>query len=176
MDWQEGIKMLRAEMGLTQKELAERLDVSFTAVNRWENGRARPHRKALEILIRMAKENGVSGTCLDYLNKSLMAPREDGRTKRGAAKAVVEKMKLEQRELLTSEQLKLVLNSMNIGVIGVRVYEEPPLQSDIFYCNQYFADMLGYTLKETIAAYKKKILHLSIRMIGNTAGNRLKLR
>ncbi|NCD03447.1 MAG: PAS domain S-box protein [Clostridia bacterium] len=157
MDWQEGIKMLRAEMGLTQKELAGRIDVSFTAVNRWENGRARPHRKALEILIHMAKENGVSGTCLDYLNKSLKAPREDGRTKRGEAKAVTEKMKLEQRELLTSEQLKRVLNSMNIGVVGVRVYEEPPLESDMFYCNQYFADMLGYTLEEIIAGYKENV-------------------
>lgn len=36
------IKQLRARLGLTQVELAERLGVSFPTVNRWENGKSVP--------------------------------------------------------------------------------------------------------------------------------------
>jgi SNF2 family DNA or RNA helicase/DNA-binding XRE family transcriptional regulator len=41
-DYPTYIKRLRDRLGLTQKELAERLGVSFPTVNRWENGKAKP--------------------------------------------------------------------------------------------------------------------------------------
>ena len=41
-DYLERIKGLRAELGLTQQALANRLGVSFATVNRWENGQTMP--------------------------------------------------------------------------------------------------------------------------------------
>jgi putative transcriptional regulator len=41
-NYAERIKQLRARNGLTQQDLAESLHVSFSTVNRWENGRATP--------------------------------------------------------------------------------------------------------------------------------------
>ena len=38
----ENIAMLRKKQGLTQQELAERLDVSNKAVSKWENGQGYP--------------------------------------------------------------------------------------------------------------------------------------
>lgn len=46
MTYAEGIKLLRKEMLISQKELAEKLGVSFTSVNRWENNRYSPTIKA----------------------------------------------------------------------------------------------------------------------------------
>lgn len=48
------IKEARKSLGLTQEEFAERLGVTFAAVNRWENGKAVPHRsriKAIQALL-----------------------------------------------------------------------------------------------------------------------------
>jgi SNF2 family DNA or RNA helicase len=41
-DYPEKIKELRADLGLTQQALAEKLGVSFATVNRWENGQTKP--------------------------------------------------------------------------------------------------------------------------------------
>lgn len=40
----EQVKNLRKQLGLSQEALAERLGVSFATVNRWENGKAKPHK------------------------------------------------------------------------------------------------------------------------------------
>ncbi len=48
------IKETRTSLGLTQEEFADRLGVTFASVNRWENGKAKPHRsriKAIEALV-----------------------------------------------------------------------------------------------------------------------------
>ncbi len=52
-DYPERIKRLRQRMGLTQVELSQRLGVSFTTVNRWENGQTRPSPLAWRRLQRM---------------------------------------------------------------------------------------------------------------------------
>ena len=47
------IRELRQEMGLTQEEFARVVAVTFSTVNRWENGHAKPSklaRRALETL------------------------------------------------------------------------------------------------------------------------------
>ncbi|MBN2466792.1 MAG: helix-turn-helix transcriptional regulator [Deltaproteobacteria bacterium] len=44
----EHIKEVRRQLGLSQKELARALGVSFATVNRWENDRAKPSPLALE--------------------------------------------------------------------------------------------------------------------------------
>ena len=52
-DYPERIKRLRQRLGLTQVELAGRLGVSFTTVNRWENKQTQPSPLAWERLQRM---------------------------------------------------------------------------------------------------------------------------
>ncbi len=50
----EMIRRLRQQMGLTQEKLAAQLGVSFSTLNRWENGHTQPSplaRKRLEQLL-----------------------------------------------------------------------------------------------------------------------------
>ncbi len=53
-DYANQIKRLRARMGLTQVQLAERLGVSFPTVNRWENAKSRPSRLSWNRLLELA--------------------------------------------------------------------------------------------------------------------------
>ena len=53
------IKELRTEKGLTQKELAEKLNVSTAAVSKWENGKGFPD---ISILEPLSAELGISIT------------------------------------------------------------------------------------------------------------------
>ena len=55
------IKVQREEMGLSQKGLAERVDISPSAINQFEKGEKKP---SSEVLARIASELGVS---TDYL-------------------------------------------------------------------------------------------------------------
>ncbi len=55
------LKEVRRKLGLTQEALAHRLGVSFTSVNRWENGQTNPSplaRRQIEELF----ENKTKGT------------------------------------------------------------------------------------------------------------------
>ena len=54
------IKQIREHLDMSQTELAERLNVSFATVNRWENGRAVPNKLAQTKLYEICKENDVS--------------------------------------------------------------------------------------------------------------------
>ena len=56
------LRSVRAALNLTQEQLAERLGVSFTTVNRWEGGGNRPQRAAQEAILALAAEAGVDGT------------------------------------------------------------------------------------------------------------------
>lgn len=80
MSPQEAIKMFRAEIGLSQIELAEKLCVGFSTLNRWENGKAFPSHSNANNIIRTAKDMGASENCLKYLNEMLLPPRMRGRT------------------------------------------------------------------------------------------------
>lgn len=42
------IKEIRTKLGLTQEDLAHKLNVSFSTVNRWEQGHTKPSRLALD--------------------------------------------------------------------------------------------------------------------------------
>lgn len=43
---QKVIKEVRAQLGLSQEELAHALGVSFASINRWENGKSSPSKLA----------------------------------------------------------------------------------------------------------------------------------
>src|SRR4051794_98027 len=53
------LRAIRAELNMTQVELAERLGVSFTTVNRWEGGGNKPQKAAWEAILALADEAGV---------------------------------------------------------------------------------------------------------------------
>jgi superfamily II DNA or RNA helicase/DNA-binding XRE family transcriptional regulator len=55
-DYADQIKRIRARMGLTQVNLAERLGVSFPTVNRWENAKASPSQLSWNRLLEIAGE------------------------------------------------------------------------------------------------------------------------
>jgi len=55
------LRAIRASLDLTQEQLADRLGVSFTTVNRWEGGVNRPQKAAREAIATLAEEAGVDG-------------------------------------------------------------------------------------------------------------------
>ena len=55
------LRAIRAKLGLSQEQLAERLGVSFATVNRWESGANRPQLAAREAIERLAEVAGVDG-------------------------------------------------------------------------------------------------------------------
>jgi len=44
------IKQVRNDLGLSQEEFARALNVSYTTVNRWENGKAQPTGPVVQLL------------------------------------------------------------------------------------------------------------------------------
>ena len=54
------IKSLREKLIISQTELAEILEVSFSSVNRWENGKHQPTIKVKRKIIDLCKENNIT--------------------------------------------------------------------------------------------------------------------
>ena len=50
------IRELRLALGLTQEQLAVALGVTYSTINRWENGRSKPSPLAMEKIEEMLKE------------------------------------------------------------------------------------------------------------------------
>lgn len=60
MDFATTLRKLREQAGMTQQELADKLDVSRVAVGSWENGRARPRLDKLSQLASVLKTTEYS--------------------------------------------------------------------------------------------------------------------
>lgn len=56
---QDLIKKIRSHMDMNQTEFAEKLNVTFATVNRWENGRALPNKLAQDKIYDLCKEQNV---------------------------------------------------------------------------------------------------------------------
>lgn len=52
----ERIRMLRQRLQLTQEDFAHLIGVTFSTVNRWENGKSSPNRIALRLLAGLEKK------------------------------------------------------------------------------------------------------------------------
>ena len=59
MNWTNIIKHIRGKLFLTQAELAEKINVSFASVNRWEQGHHEPTMKAKRKLAELCRENNI---------------------------------------------------------------------------------------------------------------------
>ncbi|MCR9297080.1 MAG: helix-turn-helix domain-containing protein [bacterium] len=55
------VKALRAKLGLSQEKLAARMGVTFSSVNRWENGHSKPSPLAVQKLEELVVELGLDG-------------------------------------------------------------------------------------------------------------------
>ncbi len=53
------LQAIRAELDLTQEQLAQRLGVSFATVNRWEGGATKPQKAARTAIAALATEAGI---------------------------------------------------------------------------------------------------------------------
>lgn len=59
MDYSELIKELRKKLIISQSELANLLDVSFSSVNRWENGKHEPTIKVKRKIVELCRTNNM---------------------------------------------------------------------------------------------------------------------
>ncbi len=71
------LRALRTKLNLSQEQLAERLDVSFATVNRWESGKTKPQRAQVETLQKLIAESQE------------IEPAAAPRRRRGVAKSAV---------------------------------------------------------------------------------------
>ena len=60
MSFADAIIKLRSERRISQKELAEDLNVSCATVNRWENGRTVPNKMTMFVIRESCKHHGVA--------------------------------------------------------------------------------------------------------------------
>lgn len=63
------IRDLRLSFGLTQEQFAPTLGVTYTTINRWENGRSKPSPMAIKLIEQKLDEIGAQGQ--DLLAKYL---------------------------------------------------------------------------------------------------------
>lgn len=68
----EVIKQIRLNLGLSQIAFAEKLHVSFSTVNRWENARVIPNRLATLAIISIAEENNIEIDLIELLKNQSM--------------------------------------------------------------------------------------------------------
>jgi putative transcriptional regulator len=66
----EAVKQIRAELGLTQEIFAKKLHVSFSTVNRWENGRVKPNRLATMMIISL-EEMSLDNDAIIFLKSTV---------------------------------------------------------------------------------------------------------
>jgi len=59
-NFDKAIIQLREKLGISQEELASRLGVAFTTVNRWENGRSAPRGKAKRAVLALIEQEGLA--------------------------------------------------------------------------------------------------------------------
>lgn len=59
MNWPKIIKTIRDKLFFTQAELANKIEVSFASVNRWEQGHHEPTMKAKRKLAQICREVGI---------------------------------------------------------------------------------------------------------------------
>ena len=81
------LQAIRAELGLTQGELAGRLGVAFATVNRWEGGLTMPRRASREAIAELAGEAGVdtAATGVDESESAARVTRRRSRRRQAVA-------------------------------------------------------------------------------------------
>ena len=104
------IAKLRREAGLSQAELARRLDISASAVGMYEQGRREP---AADILVKLSDLLGVS---VDYLLTGSCMRRLHPLEQRLFQRIASADLKLEQRKdrPFSREELALIITALHL--------------------------------------------------------------
>ena len=76
------LRAIRANLDLTQEQLAERLGVSFASINRWEGGVTRPQKAAQEAIAALAVEAGVDAAAEPTETAARVTRRRAGTARR----------------------------------------------------------------------------------------------
>jgi len=63
----EVLKSIRKELNVSQEQLARELKISFTTINRWENGRRTPSQLAKMRLLEYCTTKGIPKDILDAI-------------------------------------------------------------------------------------------------------------
>ncbi len=69
MSFSEIVKFIRKQYNYTQEQFARELNVSFSTINRWENGRTVPSGLAKMQLLEYCKKNSIDQFIVNELNK-----------------------------------------------------------------------------------------------------------
>jgi len=75
------LRAIRAQLNITQEQLAERLGVSFATVNRWEGGANTPQKAARDAILALAEEVGAG---VEAGESEAILPRAGRRRRNGA--------------------------------------------------------------------------------------------
>lgn len=59
MTFGDAILKLRSECRISQRQLADELNVSFASVNRWENGRTMPNKMTVLVIRQYCADHGL---------------------------------------------------------------------------------------------------------------------
>lgn len=59
MEFSQLVKLARQKLGMSQKNLAHALHISFATVNRWENGKTRPNQLAKTVFFDFCKHHRI---------------------------------------------------------------------------------------------------------------------
>ena len=60
MDFSESIKLIRRKSFMSQERFAEKLGVSYSTVNRWENGKTLPNYATMKLIDSFCKKHSIS--------------------------------------------------------------------------------------------------------------------
>ncbi len=59
MEFAKIVKIARETLGVSQEELAKRLDVSFATINRWENNKTVPNKLTQKVFFEFCEDNHI---------------------------------------------------------------------------------------------------------------------
>jgi len=60
MDFSAIVKVVRKDLNMSQEELAHFLKVSFSTINRWENGKTCPNKMAQSVFFDFCEQHGIN--------------------------------------------------------------------------------------------------------------------
>jgi type I restriction enzyme M protein len=80
------IRSLRSKLGLSQEQLAAKLNVSFATVNRWESGKSRPQKAQADAIDKLCEEHGIGE---GEASEPATAPDAPSRRRRGMKQSSV---------------------------------------------------------------------------------------
>lgn len=64
------LRNIRRELYITQEQMARDLDISYSTLNRWENGHHVPSRLARKQLIEYSKQKGITAEIIKSLEQA----------------------------------------------------------------------------------------------------------